>query len=334
MSKNKKNENSPSMNSLAVLCSGGDSPGMNSAIRAVVRTALSQKLEIWGIQRGYAGLLEGNMKKMEASSVGNILQRGGTILQTARCPEFLKKEIREEASHILRRKGIDGLIVIGGDGSFKGALALHQETNIPVVGIPGTIDNDISGTDYTIGFDSAVNTAMEAVDKIRDTAASHKRIFLVEVMGRHSDSIALHVGVCTGAETIVFPHKKIDYEEIVSSVERGNKRGKNSSLIIVAEAETPGVSYKIQQELREKHDMQTHVCILGHIQRGGSPTPTDRFVAAKMGYEAVHALLKNQFPVVTTMNGGRITLTPFEKCIEKRDAYVMDFDELVKTLSL
>lgn len=224
--------------SLAVLCSG-DSPGMNSAVRSVVRTAIGLGIEVYGIYNGYSGLLKGNIQKLNLSSVGNIIQRGGTILDTSRCLEFHTPEIRQEAAHILAGKHIDALIVIGGNGSFAGAMTLHQEHDIPVIGIPGTIDNDISGTEYTIGFNTAVQTAVNAVDNIRDTASAHAR-----TMGRKSSAIALQVGVCTGAEHVVLSNQAVDYEKIVNGINKGTERGKTSSIIIVAEGEKAGLSYE------------------------------------------------------------------------------------------
>ncbi|MBT3585365.1 MAG: 6-phosphofructokinase [Halobacteriovoraceae bacterium] len=319
---------------IAILCSGGDSPGMNCAIRAVVRTAIGHGLNVYGITKGYSGLLEGNFKKMDASSVGNILQHGGTILQTSRCPDFEKSEIRTEAAHILKRKNIDALIVIGGNGSFNGAYKLHREHQIPVIGIPGTIDNDISGTDYTIGFDTAVQTAVDAVDKIRDTAHSHARTFIVEVMGRKSPAIAMHVGICTGAENVVLPNQEIDLKNIVDDVKRGIDRGKHSSIIIVAEGEKPGLCHEIQKKLDSKHGLLAHVCILGHIQRGGNPSAIDRFIASRMGFEAVKCLLSNQFPVVIGYVEGQVKPLPFENCLKKKTEYLPHNLELLKALSI
>jgi len=319
---------------IALLCSGGDSPGMNCAVRAVVRTAVGNNLEVFGIQKGYAGLLEGNFREMDASSVGNILQHGGTVLQTSRCPDFLEQEIRKEAFNILKRKKIDALIVIGGNGSFNGAYALHKEHNLPIVGIPGTIDNDISGTDYTVGFDTAVQTAVEAVDKIRDTAHSHERTFIVEVMGRRSTAIALHVGVSTGAENIIFPTKDVDFQELANDIHRGVKRGKHSSIIIVAEGDKPGLSYKIQKHLMTDHQIIAHVCILGHIQRGGNPTSLDRFIASKMGFMAVKSLLQNEYPVVTAFLNGLVEVVPFENCLGKKTEYEKPYQDLVRALSI
>ncbi|OUR93481.1 6-phosphofructokinase [Halobacteriovorax marinus] len=320
--------------SIGVLCSGGDSPGMNCAIRAVVRSAINAGLDVYGIQRGFSGLLEGNIKKLDVSSVGNIIQHGGTILQTSRCLEFHEADIRKEAAHILKRKKIDALVVIGGNGSFNGTYALHSEHGIPVAGIPGTIDNDISGTDYSIGFDTAVQTAIDAVDKIRDTASSHERTFIVEVMGRKSAAIALHVGVCTGAENVVLPSDTLNIEEIAKDVKRGISRGKNSSIIIVAEGEKEGLSHRIREELKNDHGIDSHVCILGHIQRGGNPSGIDRFIASGMGYIAVKDLIKGEKAIVTAYRHGEVVTVPFSECLEKKTDYLPQYINLVKTLSI
>lgn len=330
------NNSKPSeIKNIAVMCSGGDSPGMNPVIRAVVRTALGKGLGVYGIQKGYAGILEGNFREMTASSVGNIIQHGGTMLQTSRCLEFHNPEIRTEAAHILTRKKIDALVVIGGNGSFAGANLLSQEHKIPIIGVPGTIDNDISGTEYSIGFDTAIQTAVEAVDKIRDTAHSHERTFIVEVMGRKSPGIALHVGVCSGAENIVFPtDKEIDYDHIASDIKRGIERGKKSSVIIVAEGETPGLCYKIQDNLKKSFQIESHVCILGHIQRGGNPSALDRFRASSMGYRSVMALLDGVTSGVTAFNKGRVEIVPFTDCLGKKEEYEKPFLDLVHTLAI
>jgi len=329
------NENK--ITTIGVLCSGGDSPGMNAAVRAVVRTAIGKGLTVYGIQKGYAGLLEGNIRKMDVSSVGNIIQHGGTILQTSRCLEFHKPEIRTEAVHILKRKNIDALVVIGGDGSFNGANLINKEHGFTVIGIPGTIDNDISGTEYTIGFDTAISTAVDAVDKIRDTAASHERTFFVEVMGRNSPAIAYHVGVCTGAENVIMPGKEnepVKIDQIAIDIKRGIERGKKSSILIVAEGHTPGLSYKISQELKTQHKIDSHVCVLGHIQRGGNPTPLDRFMASKMGYLAVMALLEGKTAEVTVYNQGRVHLTSLSNCLTKLTTYDVANIDLLKVLSI
>ncbi len=319
---------------VAVLCSGGDSPGMNCAIRAVVRTGIGAGLEVYGIQKGYSGLLEGNIRELQVSSVGNILQHGGTILQTSRCPEFMTEEGRREAANLLKRKKIDALIVIGGDGSFNGAMQLYNEHQIPVVGIPGTIDNDIDGTDYTIGFDTAVQNAVDAVDKIRDTANSHARTFIVEVMGRKSPAIALKVGISTGAENVVLPTTDIDYAKIANDIERGIKRGKTSSIIIAAEGEVEGISHTIQKSLKEKFQLEAHVCILGHIQRGGNPLPTDRLIASQMGQMAIKALLADEKATATVFVQGKVTLAPLKNCLRKKNEFDLSDVELLTSLSI
>lgn len=323
-----------SIKKVAVLCSGGDSPGMNCAIRAVVRTAIGENLRVYGIQKGYEGLLENNIRELNVSSVGNILQHGGTILQTSRSKEFRTPEGRKKAFDILKKHQIDALIVIGGDGSFNGAMKLHEESGIAVVGIPGTIDNDISGTDYTIGFDTAVQNAVDAVDKIRDTANSHARTFIVEVMGRKSPAIALKVGICTGAENVVLPTATIDYQKIAGDIDRGIKRGKTSSIIIAAEGEEAGIGYTIQKNLLEQFKVDAHVCILGHIQRGGNPTPTDRLVASQMGHQAVKAVLAGQNASATVYRNGRVTVAPLSECLTKKNEFDVSEVELLTSLSI
>ena len=322
------------MKHIGILCSGGDSPGMNCAIRAVVRTALFNGIQVTGIKRGFAGLLRGEFMNMNLSSVGNIIQRGGTMLQTSRSPEFIKPVFRKKAAEILRAQKIDALVVIGGDGSFNGAMSLWQEHNFPVVGIPGTIDNDISNTEYTIGFDTAVQTAIEAVDRIRDTAHSHARTFLVEVMGRNSSAIALKVGVCTGAENVLLPHDKVNHQKIVDDIQRGIARGKDSSIIIVAEGPVSGRSYEIQNILKDMYHMDTHVVILGHIQRGGSPTSNDRFIASQMGNLAVESLIQGKFPVVTVVQQGKVLVTDLANCTTKADHNFTEYLTLAQTLSI
>lgn len=323
-----------SFSHIGILCSGGDSPGMNCAIRAVARTAFFHGMKVTGIKRGYAGLLRGEFETMNLSSVGNIIQRGGTILQTSRSPEFAKPEFRKRAVDILKGQGIEALIVIGGDGSFKGAMALWDEHKFPVIGIPGTIDNDISNTEYTIGFDTAVETAIEAVDRIRDTAHSHARTFLVEVMGRNSSAIALKVGVCTGAENILLPHEKVNHKKIVDDIQRGIARGKESSIIIVAEGPVSGRSYEIQNILKDLYHLEAHVAILGHIQRGGSPSADDRFTASQMGNLAVESLIKDRFPVATVVQNGKVIVTDLINCTSKEDHNFVEYQQLAQTLSI
>jgi 6-phosphofructokinase 1 len=323
-----------SIKTIAVLCSGGDSPGMNCAIRAVVRTAIGEGLNIYGIQKGYEGLLENNIRELSVSSVGNILQHGGTVLQTSRSKEFRTPEGRAKAARILRSHGIDALVVIGGDGSYNGAMALHNEHGFLICGIPGTIDNDISGTDYTIGFDTAVQNAVDAVDKIRDTANSHARTFIVEVMGRKSPAIALKVGICTGAENVVLPTATIDYQKIAGDIDRGIKRGKTSSIIIAAEGEEPGIGYLIQKSLKDQFQLEAHVCILGHIQRGGNPTPTDRLIASQMGHSAVKALVAGEKATATVYLQGKVVMAPLADCLRKKNEFDVSEVELLTSLSI
>lgn len=324
------------VSTIAVLCSGGDSPGMNSAIRAVVRTAVANELTVYGIQKGYQGLLENRISELDASSVGNITQHGGTMLQTSRSPRFETVEGRAEAYENLVSRGIEALVVIGGNGSLNGAYKLHQEHGIAVAGVPGTIDNDVEGTDYTIGFDTAVQTAVEAADKIRDTAHAHTRTFVIEVMGRKSPAIALHVGLCTGAENIVLPmqNEAVDIDQIASDIRRGMERGKESSIIIAAEGEKEGISHQIKQQLRELHGIESRVCILGHIQRGGSPTAYDRFRASQMGFFAVKALIAGERATVAVARKGEILTVPLSECLGKKFFVDPQLLEIVKTLSV
>ena len=322
------------INTIAVLTSGGDSPGMNCVIRSIVRTAIGEGIKVFGIQKGYEGLLNNDMSEMNASSVGNIIQRGGTILQSSRCPEFKEKENREKAAQILEDRGIDALIVIGGDGSFKGAIALNTEFNVPVIGIPGTIDNDLSGTEYTIGFDTAVQTAIEAVDKIRDTAASNDRTFLIEVMGAKSSSIALKVGICTGAENVLLCDQDVNHEKIANAIRRGMRRGKGSSIIIVAEGEKPGRSYDIAQELQDNFKISSKVCILGHIQRGGSPTANDRFYGSIMGQLAVKSLADGHKQNAIVVRHDHVECVPLLDCSEKSDHAMKQFVGVAEELSI
>ncbi|MDD5126260.1 ATP-dependent 6-phosphofructokinase [Methylovulum sp.] len=323
-----------SIKSVGVLCSGGDSPGMNAAVRSVVRTAIGLGIDVFGIYKGYSGLLEGNIQRLGLTSVSNIIQRGGTILDTSRCLEFHTPEIRLEAAHILSRKHIDGLVVIGGNGSFAGAMELHIEHGVPVIGIPGTIDNDISGTEYTIGFNTAVQTAVDAVDKIRDTASAHARTFLIEVMGHRSSSIALQVGVCTGAEHVVLSNQVINYDKIAGDIKKGAERGKTSSIIIVAEREKSGLSYQIKEVLMNQYAIAVHACVLGHIQRGGSPTALDRLIASRMGYAAAHALHQGLQAHVTAINNGQLVMVPLAECLEgKNEAPEPELD-LISALAI
>jgi 6-phosphofructokinase 1 len=279
------------MKKIGVLTSGGDSPGMNAAIRAVVRKGIYHELEVYGIYGGYAGLMNGNIHKLEIGSVGDIIQRGGTILQSARALEFKTREGQQQGIEQMKKFGIEGLVVIGGDGSYRGAKALTEQ-GFPCVGIPGTIDNDIPGTDFTIGFDTALNTVIAAIDKIRDTASSHERTFIIEVMGRDAGDIALWAGLAGGAETILIPEEKYDVNDIVDKLRRGSERGKKHSIIVIAEGVGSGVD--LARELNELTDFDTRVSVLGHIQRGGSPTVRDRVLASRLGARAVELLIEGK----------------------------------------
>lgn len=299
---------------VAVLTSGGDSPGMNAAIRAVVRASIYNGLEIYGVRHGYTGLVYGYIKEMKSHHVANIIQRGGTILKTDRCEEFKTPEGRKIAYDNLKTYEIDALIVIGGDGTFKGANIFSEEYDIPCVGIPGTIDNDLYGTDDTIGYDTALNTVVEAVDKIRDTASSHNRLFFVEVMGRDAGFIALRSGIACGAEAIIIPEVPTHVEMLKAHLEEGNKRKKSSNIILVAEGDQSGGAIELAKKV--EHDFAAYdvrVTILGHIQRGGSPSAYDRYLASLMGVAAVDALLENQKSVMIGYANRQIVYVPFIK---------------------
>ena len=279
------------MKKIGVLTSGGDSPGMNPAIRAVVRKAIYHNVEVYGVYGGYTGLISGNIKKLELGSVGDIIQRGGTMLQSARCPEFKTKEGQQKGIDQLRAHGIEGLVVIGGDGSYRGAKALTEQ-GYPCVGVPGTIDNDIPGTELTIGFDTALNTVIDSLDKIRDTATSHERTFVIEVMGRNAGDIALWAGLAGGAETILIPEENYDMKDIVEKLRKGQERGKKHSIIVVAEGVCSGVEFA--KQVQEATNFDTRVSVLGHIQRGGSPTAADRVLASRLGARAVELLIEGK----------------------------------------
>jgi 6-phosphofructokinase 1 len=276
------------MKRIGVLTSGGDSPGMNPAVRAVVRKAIFHNIEVFGVYGGYTGLINGNIKQLELGSVGDIIHRGGTMLYSARCEEFKTKEGQQRGIEQLNKLGIEGLVVIGGDGSYRGAKALTEQ-GYPCVGVPGTIDNDISGTDFTIGFDTALNTVIDAIDKIRDTATSHERTFIIEVMGRDAGDIALWAGLAGGAETILIPEEKYDMQEIAARLKSGHERGKKHSIIVVAEGVCSATEFA--KQLKEATNYDTRISVLGHIQRGGSPTAFDRVLASRLGARAVELLL-------------------------------------------
>ncbi len=302
---------------IAVLTSGGDAPGMNAAVRAVVRKAISQDLKVYGILRGYEGLIKGDFIPMVSKSVGNIIQLGGTILKTARSEKFRTKEGRAEAFKNLKDHEIDALVVIGGDGTFTGARIFIEEYNFPIVGIPGTIDNDLFGTDMTIGFDTAINTVVEAVDKIRDTAASHERIFFIEVMGRDAGFIALRAGIASGAEAVLVPEVATDLKALHKQLTEYMAKKKTSSIIIVAEGDDAGGAFQIKEAMEKfggEFDMK--VTVLGHIQRGGSPTAYDRYLASRLGIASIDALLDDQRSVMIGMINREIVHVPFNKTIK------------------
>ena len=318
---------------IGVLCSGGDSPGMNAAFRAVVRTGIYHGMEVYGIMRGYSGMVEDEIIKMESRSVANIIQRGGTILKTARCPEFFTQEGRKKAYDNLKRRGIDGLVILGGDGSFKGAQIFSTEYDIPCIGLPGTIDKDIAGTEFTIGFDTAVNTAVEAIDKIRDTADAHDRLFIIEVMGRDAGYIALHSGIATGAENILIPEKKTDIDNIINSLQEKERRKKLVNIIVVAEGENSGAQ-NLANIIKEKiPGLETRICILGHIQRGGSPTCQDRLIASRMGYHAVECLMEGTHNVFVGIVNNRINYIPLNEAVKKKQRISDEWMKIVRILS-
>jgi 6-phosphofructokinase 1 len=318
---------------IGVLTSGGDAPGMNAAIRAVVRTGLHHGLEVYGIMRGYQGMIDDDIFKMNSKSVANIIQRGGTILKTARCLEFHEPEGRKKAYDNLKARGIDGLVVIGGDGSFRGAVKFSQEFDIPCIGIAGTIDKDISGTDFTIGFDTAVNTAIEAIDKVRDTMDAHDRIFVIEVMGRDAGYIALHSGIATGAEHILIPEKKTDILQMVTDMQKKERRKKLVNLIVVAEGDDLGATEvtKILQENLPKAEVR--MCILGHIQRGGAPSCMDRLIASRMGYHAVESLLEGRHNVFVGILNNKIHYSPLENVVKNKGKISDEWMNIVKILA-
>ncbi|NJB35345.1 MULTISPECIES: 6-phosphofructokinase [Flavobacteriaceae] len=310
------------INKIAVLTSGGDSPGMNAAIRSVVRTCAFMKLECVAIYRGYQGMIEGDFKEMNARSVNNIINKGGTILKSARCEEFRTPEGRKKAHAQLMKNNIDAVVVIGGNGSFTGALKLNDEFNFPVIGIPGTIDNDILGTTYTLGFDTAINTVVEAIDKIRDTASSHNRLFFVEVMGRDVGHIALNAGVGAGAEEILIPEQNLGLERLLESLKRSKASGKSSSIVIVAEGDKTGKNVFELKEYVEEHlpIYDVRVSVLGHMQRGGNPTCFDRVLASRMGVKAVESLVEGKTNYMVGIRDNKLILTPISEAIKAHTA--------------
>ena len=323
------------MKRIGVFTSGGDSPGMNACIRAVVRTAVYHGIEVWGIRRGYNGMIKGDMYPMESHSVSNILQKGGTILKSARSMEFMTPEGRKRAYENLMSAGIQGLVAIGGNGTFTGAEVFYQEFGIPTVGAPGTIDNDLYGTDFTIGFDTAVNTALDAIDKIRDTADSHDRIFFIEVMGRDSGYIAIESGLGGGAELVMVPETETSIEEVIETLKSGWARSKTSSIIVVAEGDEEGGANEVAAKVKEHIPYgDIKVTLLGHVQRGGAPTAIDRILASRMGTAAVEGLIKGKKNVMVGVINNEVVFTPFSETITKKKPIHNDLIRLVDILSI
>lgn len=319
------------MKKIAVLTSGGDAPGMNAAIRAVVRRGIYRQLEVIGIKHGYQGLMDGDYSLLDLGSVGDIIQRGGTILQTARCEAFKTEEGQRLGIARLQENNIEGLIVIGGDGSFNGALKLTN-LGFPTIGIPGTIDNDIACTDATLGFDTAVNTVIDAIDKIRDTATSHERMFIIEVMGRHAGDIALWSGLAGGAESILVPETGWNMDDIVERLKQGQKRGKKHSIIVVAEGVATGQT--ISEMIKDKTGLETRVTVLGHIQRGGSPSAADRLLGSRMGAKAVDLLLEGQKGVMVATQNTEMVAVPFSEALAQKHCLPLSLYELARSLSI
>ena len=320
---------------IAVLTSGGDAPGMNAAVRAIVRSGAAHGIEIIGIRRGYAGLCQGEITLLNPRSVANILHRGGTFLETSRHPEMKTVEGRKKAIETLNRNGIEGLVIIGGDGTMQGAAALARECSVPIICVPSTIDNDIYGTDYTIGFDTAVNTAVSAIDKIRDTAESLPRLFFIEVMGREHGFLSLEVGVACGADAVLYPEMGSNHLDILCQTLSGSlRRGKLSPIIVVAEGEAPGGAVEVAQKVKARLGIDYRVCVLGYIQRGGPPTARDRILASKLGAAAVEALLKGKKGCLVGEQNCTIELTPIEEALSKPKAMDSSKVQLANMLAI
>lgn len=324
------------MKRIAVFTSGGDAPGMNACIRAVVRGAVYHGIEVFGIRKGYNGMIAGDLFQMSSHSVSNIVQRGGTILKSARSKEFMTVEGRQKAYEQLQRHGIDGLVAIGGNGTFTGAMIFQSEFGIPTVGAPGTIDNDLYGTDYTIGYDTAVNTALDAIDRIRDTASSHDRIFFIEVMGRDSGYIAIQSGIAGGAELVMVPEVLTPISEVIETLQQGWKRSKSSSIVVVAEGDEEGNAAQIAKKIKEQvdGDVDIRVTTLGHTQRGGSPSAQDRILASRLGLGALEGLLAGQKNVMAGIINNDLVYTPFEDTIRLPKPINEDLLRMVRILSI
>ena len=320
---------------IGVLTSGGDAPGMNAALRAVTRAAISNDIQVKAIYRGYKGLIDGEVEEFTSQNVSGIIQRGGTIIKSARCPEFPTKEGREKAYETLKREGIEALIIIGGDGTFTGGRIFAQEYNVPVIGIPGTIDNDLWGTDATIGYDTALNTIMHCVDTLRDTATSHERVFLVEVMGRDAGFLTLNAAIAAGAEAAIIPERATIIEQIEAAIGQGKRKSKNSSIVLVQEHAIEGGAQAVAKMMEEAHpEFSSRVTILGHLQRGGSPTANDRILASRMGIAAVQALLEDQRNIMVGVKNGEIDYVPLSKAIKQKKDIKDDKWNALQVLSI
>ncbi len=321
--------------SIGVLTSGGDAPGMNAAIRAVTRAAIFNGMRVFGIYRGYKGLISNEIEEFKTNSVSNIIQKGGTILKTARCEEFMTEAGRKTAYENMQRHGIDALVVIGGDGSLTGAGVFANEYNIPIVGLPGTIDNDLNGTDTTIGYDTALNTIMESMDKIRDTATSHERLFFVEVMGRNCGYLALNSAIASGAEAAIIPEISIEKDQLAELINQGFRKSKSSSMVLVTESEVTGGAMNLAERVKKEYPQyDVRVSILGHLQRGGSPTAQDRILAIRMGVAAIQALLENQRNVMIGIRENEIDYVPFKRAIKKDREISPELLEVLKISSI
>lgn len=321
--------------SIGILTSGGDAPGMNAAIRAVTRAAIFANLRVFGIYRGYRGLITDEIEEFSTQNVSNIIQRGGTILKTARCKEFQTPEGRQCAYDVLLRRGIDALVVIGGDGSLTGARIFGNEYNFPIIGLPGTIDNDLYGTDSTIGYDTALNTIMDCVDKIRDTATSHERLFFVEVMGRNAGFLALNGAIASGAEAAIIPEISTEVDQLAELIDNGFRKSKNSSIVLVAESPVTGGAMGLAQRVKEEYPgYDVRVTILGHLQRGGSPTAHDRILASRMGAAAIDALLDDQRNVMIGVKNEEIVYVPFTKAIKNEKPISRELLATLRRLSI
>ena len=323
------------MKSIAVFTSGGDAPGMNACVRSVVRNALYCGIDVYGIKYGYNGMIEGDIYKMKSYSVSNIIQRGGTILKSARSQGFMTPEGRKKAFEQLQKRGIEGLVAIGGDGTFTGASLFYEEYSIPIIGVPGTIDNDLFGSDYTVGFDTAVNTALSAIDSIRDTANSHDRVFFIEVMGRNSGYIAIQCGIGGGAEMVMVPETSTTIEDVIQNLKEGRDKEKTSSIIVVAEGEVHGNAHEIaNQVLAELPELDIRVSTLGHVQRGGTPTAFDRILGSRLGMAAVEGLVNGKKGVMVGIVDNQIQYTNFNFAITKSKPINPDMLRMVKILSI